>query len=192
VTDYTLTTCVRADIPQGDTVHVFARLVRETDWAAQLVVDFLVTENTWLNFSKTATADDDWTNAFVEFKTTRWTGFTDAYSIWFDDVQVCTADSAMTTAIQELEALGLDFVLFPNPVSANEPLSLNVVSREYLKDASIKMVDMMGRTVWTNQVDIQYGSQDISIPTEGMNSGLYIVHVEHQGYVVNLKLQVVK
>lgn len=188
--DYTVSLWMRSNVEEGDTVRAFTRAVRDTDWSAQFVVDFVSAQNEWLNYNYTFTADGTWDNAFIEMKIYRVTEFDAAYSVWFDDISICAADNSVV-GIQELEDLGLAFKLSPNPTSSFAPANLNITSEEALNNARIQLVDMLGRTMWTNQLDIVSGDQSIEIPTDNLESGMYIVNIEYQGYAKNLKLQVV-
>lgn len=188
--EYTVSIWMRSNVPAGDTVRVLTRAVRDTDWEAQFFVDFMVTSDSWLNFTKTFTADGTWDNAFVEMKSYRHTPFTPAYSLWLDDISICNSNDAVT-GVRALEDLGLTFKLAPNPVAASLPVNLNIVSENQLDNTVISVVDLMGRTLWQNQVDIFSGEQDIRIPTTDLASGIYMVQVMHDGYVETFKLQVV-
>lgn len=55
----------------------------------------------------------------------------------------------------------------------------------------ISMVDLLGKRFWTKQLDLSIGSQDNIIPTEGLPSGIYFVHLDYEDYSKNLKLQVI-
>lgn len=188
--EYTISVWLRADIADGDTLNVFTRAVRDTDWEAQTFVDFLVVSNEWLNFTHTFTADGTWDNAFLEFKCQRWNGFTSAYSVWLDDMSICAVGDA-TTGTDDLETLGVDFLLSPNPTSAYSEVNLNIQSIESLDNTAIRVVDVLGRVVWVDQIDIVSGEQNIRIPTNSLTAGLYLVNLQYEGYVKTLKLQVV-
>ncbi|MEL6670620.1 MAG: carbohydrate binding domain-containing protein [Bacteroidota bacterium] len=188
--EYTMTMWLRSDVPQGDTVDILARVVRDTDWEAQTFVNFRVTSNDWLNFNHTFTADGTWTNAFLEFKNTRWTSFTSAYSVWYDDVQLCLADSTTSTAIDQLEDLGLSFNLYPNPATRGFDVNLDIVSERFMEGAQMRLVDVVGRTIWTQTLDIRQGVQTQQIGTNNLKAGLYLLFIEHEGAAKFLKLQV--
>ena len=188
--EYTISVWMRADIPEGDTINVFTRPVRDTDWESPTFVQFLVVSNGWLNFTHTFTADGTWDNAFLEFKCQRWSGFTDAYTIWLDDMSICTSENA-TTGINDLEDLGLAFLLSPNPVTASSEANLNIQSEIALENTQVRLIDLLGRVVWMDQLDIYTGKQDIQIPTMDIASGIYLVNIQYEGYVKNIKLQVV-
>lgn len=189
--DYTLTMWIRSDVPAGDTLQVWARVVRDTDWETQTFVDFFVLSNDWLNFQHTFTSDGTWNNAFVEMKAWRWNAdFTEAYSVWYDDVQICEKTDAIFTSIQDLEQLGLSFRMYPNPVHSSEVAVLEVFSPEYLNAADITLRDVMGRTIWSSTTDLMPGYLDIEVPTSTLSAGMYIISISHQGLSKNLRLQV--
>ncbi|MEO0897482.1 MAG: carbohydrate binding domain-containing protein [Bacteroidota bacterium] len=189
--DYTFTVWLRSDLPAGDSVNVFSRVVRDTDWSAQTVANFIVTENNWLNFSHTFTADGSWNNAFLEFKCQRWTGFTSAYSLWFDDVSICSSDSATVTSLEDLAKLGLEIKVFPNPLGLGNLSVVEINSPSFLQDAKLSIVDIMGRQIWQDKINITAGVQRMDLPTQNLAAGMYIVQIQHEGFAKNLKLQVV-
>ncbi|MEM6346443.1 MAG: carbohydrate binding domain-containing protein [Bacteroidota bacterium] len=189
--DYTLTMWIRSNVPAGDTVDILARTVRDTDWTAQSSANFYVLDNTWMNYQTSFTADGNWNNAFVELKIYRKTAFNSLYSVWFDDIELCTSDSVTSTGLDDIRDLGLLVNLYPNPVSASVPANLELDAERLLQQTNISMVDMLGRTVWQTERDIFPGLQRVEIPTGSLTAGVYIVKIQHQGYVQNLKLQLV-
>ncbi len=187
--DYTVTLWMRTNVPEGDTMRAFTRAVRDTDWTSQFAVDFISTQNEWLNYSFSFTADGTWDNAFIEMKLYRVTGFTGAYSVWLDDVQICAAADAVV-GLDKLEDKGVSFRLAPNPVIEGGEARILIHSEELLDNASIRLVDLFGRILWTNSTDITPGQQHLRIPTQGLPAGMYLINIEHQGFQNTLKLQV--
>ncbi|MEO1450036.1 MAG: carbohydrate binding domain-containing protein, partial [Bacteroidota bacterium] len=130
--EYTYTMWLRSNVPAGDTVHVLARVVRDTDWSAQANANYPVTSNDWLNFTHTFTGDGTWNNAFLELKASRWQdAFSDAYSIWFDDIQICEKDSATTTGLEALAEIGVAATVFPNPLGVGNEATLKIEAAEF-------------------------------------------------------------
>jgi len=192
-TEYTMTVWARADVPEGDTIRVYARPIRDTDWQEPTHGNFMVTSSEWTNFSHTFTMEEEYGNAFVELKAQRWdSDFTAPYTIWYDDFQLCkTADASISTSIQSLEDLGLAFNLSPNPVITSIPAQLSINAPEKLDNAAIRVFDMLGKQIWEQTQTISTGSQTIEIPTQNMSSGMYQVNIYYNGYIKNLKLNVI-
>ena len=188
--DYTVTIWMRSNVPAGDTVRAFTRLVRDTDWTSQFAAEFVSTGNDWLNYSDNFTADGTWDNAFLEMKLYRVTDFSNAYSVWLDDVQICPSGDAMTTDMESVEALGLTLEMMPNPAIANSIVNLNITAQETLQNTNIQVLDIFGRTLWSQQTDIQSGFQNIQIPTTDLSSGMYIININQGVHSKSLKLQV--
>ena len=190
--EYTVSLWMRSNVPDGDTVHVFTRAVRDTDWESQFSADLYVLDNTWKNFSTTFTADGTWDNAFLEMKMWRLNeeSFTAGYSVWLDDIQICASGDAVT-GIDDLEDLNVAFQLSPNPVLAAVPAQLTITAVEDLKNANISVTDLLGRMLWQQQTDILRGVQHLEIPTTALPHGMYLVNIQQNGYVKSLKLQVV-
>ena len=190
--EYTFTMWLRSDVPAGDTVQILARVIRDTDWTAQATANFIITENTWLNYAHTFTGDGSWNNAFLEMKAFRWTDYSEAYSVWFDEIAICSADSAsVTTGLEDIEELGIDVTLYPNPAATGYPAYLQIDSPRFLSDVQLTIMDPMGRTLEETTFDIQAGIRRMDLPTSRLTMGIYLVQIAHQGYVKNYKLQIV-
>jgi len=197
-TEYTLTMWARGDIPDGDTLRVYARPVRDTDWKEPAHGNFMVTTNEWQNYSITFTPEEDWNNAFIEMKAWRWNeaDFTEAYTVWYDDIQLCeTTDTTVMVqggvGFTELEKLGVAFNLSPNPILASHPAQLEIISEKQLENTVIRVVDILGKTVSEIRTDIHTGTQHLEIPTDAFPSGLFFVNIQYQDYVKTIKLQVI-
>jgi len=197
-TEYTLTMWIKGDIPTGDTLQVYARAVRDTDWKEPAHGNFMVTSNTWQNYSLTFTPNEDWNNAFVEMKAQRWNtaDFTGAYTVWYDDVQICASENTIETVqggvnVVELEELGVAFNLSPNPTSSSQQVQLDITSEFPLEDLAIQVVDILGKTVNEFRTDIHTGNQKIELLTNDLPTGLFFVNIQYQNYTKTLKLQVI-
>jgi len=189
--EYTVSLWMRADLSETDSVRAFTRATRDTDWSAQFAVDFVTTVNEWRNYVYTFTADSDWDNGFLEIKFYRVNDFDGAYNVWVDDIQFCSRNDATITSNTSLETLGLEFNLFPNPVAYGNA-TLNVTSDVVLNGADVEISDLHGRTIWNQRRTIGIGRQSISLPTNDLKSGLYLVRVQHGGKFQTLKLNVVR
>ncbi len=64
--------------------------------------------------------------------------------------------------------------LLPNPAKTYVRASFSASGNE---NAHIMLLDMLGRTVWTQELNIPGGIQDVMIPLEGIDSGMYTVVV---------------
>ncbi|MEM9546178.1 MAG: carbohydrate binding domain-containing protein [Bacteroidota bacterium] len=197
--EYTLTIWARSNVPDGDTVRVRARTVRDTDWKEPGFGNFMVTSNVWKNYSFTFTPEEDWNNAFVDLHARRWNeaDFTEAYAVWYDNVQLCSSEDATVTidgsvGIAELEELGVSINLAPNPIFASQPAELKISSEKRLKNTTIKVIDILGQTVEEIRTDIQTGTQRIEISTDDLVPGFFFVNIQYQDYIKTIKLQVVK
>ena len=71
-------------------------------------------------------------------------------------------------------------------------MNLTIQSDKNYQQTQVQVLDLMGRSLWTEMVDIFQGEQQVEIPTQNLGGGMYIVHVQHQGISQNLKLQIVK
>lgn len=189
--EYAITLWLRSNVPAGDTIQLLTRVVRDTDWESQTTANMMVVDNTWLNFSHTFTGDGDWNNAFLEMKAFRWTEFSDAYSIWFDDIAICEADSASTTALDDLTELGLEALLYPNPHAVGGQTTLQIQSAQIMNGAELSLTDLLGRQLWRRDINLIAGEQEIALPTRGLTGGVYLVQIKHQSYAKTLKLQII-
>ncbi|NJC28238.1 carbohydrate binding domain-containing protein [Neolewinella antarctica] len=187
--EYTITMWMRSNVPAGDSLRAFTRVVRDPEFDAQFAVNFVTTSNDWLNYSYTFVAGDDWDNGFVEIKFLRMNGFTAAYSVWVDDIQLCDSGDAITPT-NDLADLGVSLTLAPNPSVPGINSHLNLISERSLTNAGLTLVDMLGRNVWSQSTNIISGEQRIEIPTGGLAAGMYFLNIHHRGNVKNLKLQV--
>lgn len=187
--EYMVTLWMRANVQPGDTAHIYTRAVRDTDWDSQFAFDMMVTSNTWLNFDQTFVADGNWNNAFLEMKAWRKNGFTYAYSVWYDDIEVCKIEDAVVDAPSVAkDQLGL--VLAPNPVSGANA-NLTIAAPRNLEQVQVVLTDLLGRSLWLNNMDLVAGDQTVSLPTQGLQSGFYLVSIRYEGFTETRKLQVI-
>ena len=97
------------------------------------------------------------------------TNVVDNPKYFVDNVYLIPADHL--DAIQELAALK-DFKLYPNPNNGTFSISSADFSGAYL----IEMIDLAGRIVYTEQVEISKNEQKV-INTNGINSGVYVLRM---------------
>jgi len=196
--EYTLTLWARSNVPAGDTLQVYTRAVRDTDWKEPAHGNFMIVSNEWRNYSVTFIADEDFNNAFVEMKAQRWNAdFTAAYTVWYDEIQLCgKTDVELTVGeepggIENLSSIGVRTKLAPNPASMNQPTQLYIDSDQHLENGNVKITNILGQTILEKQIDIQQGNQVIELDTERLTPGMYFVNINHKNRVEVLKLQVV-
>lgn len=196
-TTYTLTLWARGNIPADDTLRVYARTVRDTDWKEPGHGNFMVVSNEWRNYSFEFTPAEDFNNAFLDIKAWRWneSGFTEAYTVWYDDIQLCSSDDRTVmvetgVGFNELENLGVDFNLSPNPVVSGQMAQLEINAEEQLLNTTIRVVDVLGKTHSEFTADIQPGTEQLDISTAGLPAGLFFIGVHYKNYNKTIKLQI--
>lgn len=196
--EYSLNMWIRADVESGDTVRVFARTTRDTDWKDPGHANFMVLDNTWKNFSFQFTPEENFNNAFVEVKAERWNGddFTNAYTVWYDDIQLCSTTDTTTVidmgvGFTELEKLNVQFNIAPNPIVISQPAQLIITSEQQLDNTVIRITDVFGKTINEFRTNIFAGTQHLEIPTDDLPSGLFFVNIQYQEYIKTMKLQVI-
>lgn len=72
-------------------------------------------------------------------------------------------------------------LLFPNPVTQNENINLEIVSNSE-KSVSISILDLTGKTVVNRNQDLVVGVNALSLLTSSLKSGAYIVHIAELNY----------
>jgi len=94
------------------------------------------------------------------------------------------------TGIVEPVFATLQGELFPNPTSRSSQLSLNLKETERLR---FKLLDVTGKSIWENTQLLNPGKQTITIPVDGIGSGIYILSVigEDNRVVGSRKLTVI-
>ncbi len=189
--EYTLTMWIRAETPNAnDTVDVYTRFTRDTDWEVLTAAHLYVLSDEWHNFTHTWTASESWAEGFLEMKAGRKNGFTDAYTVWYDQIELCKTNDLQVVGVDPFQDLALDLRLYPNPTQAFHQAQLEITSVEHIGDAQVSMTDLAGRVLWQEAISLRYGFQQLAIPTANLSAGLYLVHLSHQGIVQTLKLQV--
>ncbi len=197
-TEYTVALWARSNVSAGDTLRIYTRPVRDTDWREPAHGNFMVVDNTWKNYSFTFTPDEDFNNAFLDIKAWRWNeaDFTEAYTVWYDDIQICSSEDQTVNigvvSVNDLENLGVGFKLSPNPVFAGELAQLEISAEESLQNTRVRVVDILGKITNEFRIDIQSGIQNITVPTEGLSSGLYFVNIQYEHFTKTIKMQVIE
>ncbi len=80
--------------------------------------------------------------------------------------------------------------LAPNPVQANQQLNVNLQSSAD-GTAQIEVFDLTGRRHHVSQANTIAGSQTISIPTDDLETGVYLLRVTNNGAQTTSRFQVV-
>lgn len=83
-----------------------------------------------------------------------------------------TAIVNYVTAVTTIATEGLEMELFPNP--ANEYINLAIHSTENI-NGTVTILDATGKTLYENTVTLGAGRQQITLPTNKLVSGLYLV-----------------
>ena len=78
-----------------------------------------------------------------------------------------------------------DLTLFPNPVTANLNISLNIKKEN--SEIYVKIYDLTGRIVIEQRNDLIKGLNEISVNMNDYSQGLYFVTVEYDNKIQKLK-----
>lgn len=79
--------------------------------------------------------------------------------------------------------------LFPNPSNAVSFISL---SANYSTNANINIYNTLGQIIYKKSVDVTYGINTITLPTENFGTGFYNVIIESKEGKITKKLNVIK
>ncbi|HRY99773.1 MAG TPA: redoxin domain-containing protein [Bacteroidales bacterium] len=83
------------------------------------------------------------------------------------------ANGGITTALASQGGDNLHIALWPNPARDATALSLKVSGPSSLE---VQLTDLMGRTLRQKHHSLDAGDHRVEIPTDGVPSGLYLVH----------------
>ena len=75
----------------------------------------------------------------------------------------------------------------PNPLTAGNSVNIRISAQEQL-NAAINITDITGRQIITRSENLNSGSNRITLPTEGLQNGIYIVSIETKSGVLSKKL----
>ncbi|WP_034259750.1 T9SS-dependent M36 family metallopeptidase [Altibacter lentus] len=90
-----------------------------------------------------------------------------------DQVEAFDLPAECSLGIEDLEGVQKNFVLYPNPSTG----TINIASRRPAGDVTVSIFDLNGRTVFTQQLELQTTG---TIQAEGLNAGMYLVTIEGQ------------
>ena len=101
-------------------------------------------------------------------------------NMYIDNINIASA-----TSLSENEILGLN--VYPNPASTEVNVSFEASNADY----TVKLVDLQGRVIANQNLTNLNGTQVISIPTENVAKGSYVVSITSNG-VTSTKSVVIK
>lgn len=82
-------------------------------------------------------------------------------------------DLGIISAVQDAAALGMEVLVYPNPVQDELTVALDKVPANMLKTARLEVVDLNGRLLASQQVTLGQGFQVFRMPAGAWNTGLY-------------------
>lgn len=91
-------------------------------------------------------------------------------NMYIDNINIASA-----TSLSENEIVGLN--VYPNPASTEVNVSFEAKNADY----SVKLIDLQGRVITNQNLTNLNGTQVISIPTENVAKGSYIVSITSNG-----------
>lgn len=94
------------------------------------------------------------------------------------------------SATNDLEA-AVYAELSPNPVSADYPAQLMLTADDNL-EAVLSVIDAAGRTCQQQNVQLSFGENLVEIPTDALQSGLYIISLHNEKGTILKRLAVAK
>jgi hypothetical protein len=107
-----------------------------------------------------------------------------------------TSPGAIMIRLLDDPTLGVDELtndfgmsVYPNPANANTTLSF-VLSNE--AQASVNVTDLAGKVVFTQALGTVNGTQNVTLNTESLTNGVYMVNLTVNGTVSTQKLVVRK
>lgn len=78
------------------------------------------------------------------------------------------------TAINDMDTKQMDITVYPNPAKANSDISFKVVSQESMKDIQLRIVDLTGKIVATQEMKtISAGVSSIQL-NQNLQAGFYL------------------
>lgn len=78
--------------------------------------------------------------------------------------------------------------VFPNPAALQTSVSFTLLRPQ---DVNLRIMDAAGREVFTRDYpSLSAGEQMLTLPLNGLSSGLYLLRLEGDGEVVTKKFQV--
>jgi hypothetical protein len=78
-----------------------------------------------------------------------------------------------------------EVTVFPNPVSDKTTVSLDNTLGEEIQ---IEIYDLTGQLVYQQKMISEFGNQEISLPLQQLNTGVYLLTLRSGNHVVNTKI----
>ncbi len=179
-----------AATPENDKLEVFVSTNCGTTWTS-----VYNKQGTTLSTGATQTgaftpaSAADWRNETVSLAA--FTGQSEVFikyvgtSNYGNNMYIDNINIASATSLSENEIVGLN--VYPNPASTEVNVSFEASNANY----TVKLVDLQGRVIANQNLTNLNGTQVISIPTENVAKGSYVVSITSNG-VTSTKSVVIK
>jgi hypothetical protein len=109
--------------------------------------------------------------------------------MWCYALRISQSGKALLSKDVDNEAVANNIEVFPNPV--NDQLSINLGDVETASEATINILDAMGRVVMASQKAVEAGESILNLNVSELNNGLHFVAIRlNDGEVVTRKILV--
>ena len=81
-----------------------------------------------------------------------------------------------------------ELLVFPNPAEINTSFTIQIKSREFVADARLRIMDIMGKLVYFHELELNEGTTHIPMKSDILSSGSYVLQLESD----NQKFEVVR
>lgn len=95
-------------------------------------------------------------------------------------------DLGIISAVQDAAALGMEVLVYPNPVHDELTVALDKVPANMAKDARLEVLDLNGRLLAARQVTLSQDFQVFRMPAGTWNAGVYSLRLVLQKGAVKL------
>jgi hypothetical protein len=137
----------------------------------------------WKSFTGTAYAIEDSTLYFVK------TADTDVWKMVFTGFDGSSTGNTMFSkeklntvlAIDEHAHIIASLSIYPNPVAAGANVNVAFDLQKGSSNANLTIVDISGRILFNQTVNVNNGFSAVAIPTQGLKAGLYLVSLSVDG-----------
>lgn len=107
-------------------------------------------------------------------------------SIAYTEIDLCNISSVLPSITEEN-----DISLFPNPITANEPLTISLTSSFRIGSYSISLLNLLGNTLKNEKINLTGAKQDILFKMPECPAGVYYIELQSENGVV-MKAKFVK
>jgi hypothetical protein len=90
-----------------------------------------------------------------------------------------------TKKVERTIAPQFEVEVYPNPVSEKTSVMLNNTNGE---EVAITIYDLTGQLVYSQKIQSEKGNQEISLPLQHLNTGVYLLTLQSGAHVVNTKI----